>query len=88
VTEEQRREEVEAAHLLVGLTAAEAKQQQVTVGVGAGEVLAVGGELAVKDGPVALAFDLDTWHHHHHHHYHQHSKHSQSEGFRTTNLIS
>lgn len=46
-------------HLLVGFRAAEAKDEQVTVGVGAGEALAVWCKLAVKHCTVTLAFDLD-----------------------------
>lgn len=44
--------------LLVWLGAAEAKDEQMAMGVCAGKALAVWGELAVEDSPVTLALDL------------------------------
>lgn len=49
-----------SAHLLKRSGRAEAEDEQVSVGVGAGEALAVWGELAVENSSMTLTFDLGT----------------------------
>lgn len=47
-------------YLLKRSGAAEAKDEQVSVGVGAGEALAVWGELAVENSSMTLTFNLEA----------------------------
>lgn len=45
--------------LFIGLGTAEAKDEQMAMGVRAGETLTIGSEFAVKNSSVTLAFNLD-----------------------------
>lgn len=51
---------VRSHYLLVWSAAAKAKDEQVAVRVGAGEMLPISGELAVKNCAMALPFDLEA----------------------------
>lgn len=52
--------QVKVHHLLVQPTASKAEDEHVAMGVCAGEVLTVSGELAVKHCTMALALNLKT----------------------------